>query len=111
MDGRNAIANSLPGSTAVYGWSGKTFQMLRTVSQLETLESHLYNLGMAWAAVFLTYGDMSMTASLIASIMMGTIIGTRILESTRSALARISWFGSCKFWVLLLKLFLESGTE
>ena len=56
---------------------------------------YLYNLGIAWAAVFLTYGDMSITASLIASIIIGTIIGTLMLERTRRALARINWFGSC----------------
>jgi len=56
---------------------------------------HLYSLGMAWAAVLRTYGDMSEAASLMANIMMGTMIGTRMLERTRSALARISWLGSC----------------
>ena len=40
---------------------------------------------------------MSITDSLIASIMIGTIIGTRMLERTRSALARISWFGSYQY--------------
>jgi len=39
---------------------------------------------------------MSLTDSLMANSMMGTIIETRILERTRRALARISWLGSCK---------------
>lgn len=55
---------------------------------------YLYSLGMAWAAVLRTYGDMSEAASLMANIMMGTIMGTRMLDSTRRALARISWLGS-----------------
>ena len=37
---------------------------------------------------------MSMTDSLMASIMIGTIMGTLILDNTRRALARISWLGS-----------------
>lgn len=49
---------------------------------------------MAWAAVLRTYGDMSDAASLMANIMMGTIMGTRMLDRTRRALARISWLGS-----------------
>ena len=32
--------------------------------------------------------------SLMASIIIGTMIETRILDSTRKALARINWFGS-----------------
>uniref|UniRef100_A0A6B0U3U7 Putative secreted protein n=1 Tax=Ixodes ricinus TaxID=34613 RepID=A0A6B0U3U7_IXORI len=56
--------------------------------------SKLWSLGIACAAVLRTYGDMSFTASLMDSIMMGTMTGTRILDSTRRALARISWFGS-----------------
>lgn len=51
---------------------------------------YLYNLGIAWAAVFLTYGDISEAESLIASMTIGTITGTLILERTRKALARIS---------------------
>lgn len=35
-----------------------------------------------------------MDASLMASIIMGTMMGTRTLDSTLSALARISWLGS-----------------
>lgn len=31
----------------------------------------------------------------MANIMMGTMMGTRMLERTRRALARISWLGSC----------------
>lgn len=38
----------------------------------------------------------SYNTSLIASIMIGTIIGTLILDNTLNALALISWFGSCK---------------
>ena len=45
---------------------------------------------MALAAVFLTYGDISLTASRIANIKIVTIVGTRILDRTRNALARIS---------------------
>ena len=52
---------------------------------------------MACAAVLRTYGDMSVTDSLMASIIIGTIIDTRMLERTRNALARISWLGSCKY--------------
>lgn len=51
---------------------------------------------MAWAAVFLTYGDMSDAASLMASIIMGTIMVTLMLERTRRALALMSWLGSCR---------------
>ncbi len=49
---------------------------------------------MAWAAVLRTYGDMSDAASLMANIMMGTMMVTLMLDSTRRALARISWLGS-----------------
>ena len=45
---------------------------------------------MAFAAVFRTYGDISLTASRIANIMIVTIVGTRILDKTRNALARIN---------------------
>lgn len=38
---------------------------------------------------------MSEAESLIASITIGTIMGTLMLDITRSALARISWLGSC----------------
>ena len=51
---------------------------------------------MACAAVLRTYGDISVTDSLMASIIIGTIIETRMLERTRNALARISWLGSYK---------------
>ncbi len=54
----------------------------------------LCSLGMAWAAVLRTYGDMSDAASLMANIMMGTMMVTLMLDSTRRALARISWLGS-----------------
>ena len=57
---------------------------------------YLYSLGMAWAAVFLTNGDMSLTLSLIANIMIGTIMLTRMLDNTRRADARINWLGSCE---------------
>jgi hypothetical protein len=50
----------------------------------------LYAFGMACAAVFRTNGDISTEASRIASIMIGTITGTRIDERTRNAEARIS---------------------
>ncbi len=56
---------------------------------------HLYSLGIACAAVFLTYGDISDAASLMANIIIGTMIVTLMLERTRRALALISWFGSC----------------
>jgi hypothetical protein len=56
---------------------------------------YLYSLGIPWAAVFLTYGDMSITASLIDNIIIGAIICTLILDNTRRALALINWFGSC----------------
>ena len=50
----------------------------------------LYAFGIACAAVFLTNGDISTEESRIASIMIGTITGTRIDERTRSADARIN---------------------
>ena len=45
-------------------------------------------------AVSEQYTQPSLT-SLMASIMMGAMMGTLILESTRRALPRISWLGSC----------------
>lgn len=46
---------------------------------------------------------MSITASLMANIMMGEIIRTRILDRTRKALARISWLGSFRArWNVLM---------
>jgi len=57
---------------------------------------YLCSLGMAWAAVFLTKGDMSLTHSLIESSMIGTMMGTRMLDNTLRALALINWFGSCE---------------
>lgn len=61
----------------------------------ETVKTtYLYSFGIACAAVFRTYGDISEAESLIANITMGTITGTRMLDRTRSALALISWFGS-----------------
>lgn len=62
---------------------------------------YLYSLGIACAAVFLTYGDISEAASLMANIIIGTMIVTLMLERTRRALALISWFGSwrsTKWW-------------
>ena len=56
--------------------------------------SRLCNFGMAWAAVLRTKGDMSTAESLMASMTMGTMTGTRMEERTRRAEARISWFGS-----------------
>lgn len=50
---------------------------------------------MACADVFLTYGDRSAAASFMANIIMGTIMGTRMLDKTLNALARINWLGSC----------------
>jgi len=67
-----------------------------TRPNMQSNSKYLYSFGMACAAVLRTYGDMSVTDSLMASIMIGTIIDTRILERTRNALARISWFGSYK---------------
>ena len=49
---------------------------------------------MAWAAVFLTKGERSLTPSLIESNIIGTIIWTLILDNTLKALARINWFES-----------------
>ena len=41
--------------------------------------------------------------SLMASIMMGAMMGTLILDRTRRALARMSWFGSLSpFWKVLM---------
>ena len=72
--------------------------------KLQTGDTYQYNLGIALAAVLRTYGDMSDTASFNDSIIMGTITGTRILDSTRNALARISWFGSCKKLIFKFKI-------
>jgi hypothetical protein len=58
--------------------------------------TNLYSFGIAWAAVFLTYGLMSAPESRIASITIGTMTVTLMLDKTLSALARINWFGSCK---------------
>jgi hypothetical protein len=62
--------------------------------------NYLYNLAIALAAVFLTYGDMSVTASLIANNIIVTIIGTLMLDKTRNALARIRGFGSLKEFII-----------
>ena len=69
--------------------SAKSFSMTWTHSSFCS-GSKLYILGMATAAVLRTYGDMSEAASLIASIMMGTMTGTRMEDRTRRADARIS---------------------
>lgn len=45
---------------------------------------------MACAAVFLTYGDMSADASLIASITIGVIMETLMLDRTLNAPALIN---------------------
>jgi len=65
-------------------WQCRHQQNYRTDS------ADLYSFGMACAAVLRTYGDMSLTDSLMARSMIGTIIETRILERTRRALARIN---------------------
>ena len=60
------------------------------IRQRRIVLPYLYSLGMACAAVLRTYGDMSITESLMASIMMGTIIGTLMLDKTLKALPLIS---------------------
>ena len=46
----------------------------------------------------MNYASRGLT-SLIASIIMGAMMGTRMEERTRSALARMSWLGSFSpFW-------------
>ena len=68
---------------------------------------YLYSLGIAWAAVFLTKGHMSVTPSLMAINIIGTIIDTLILESTLNALARIIWFESLKYFKFVFLLLLQ----
>ncbi len=52
--------------------------------------SYAWSFVIALAAVLRTYGDMSVTASLIPNIMIPEMIGTRMLDRTRNALALIS---------------------
>lgn len=66
---------------------------------------------MAWAAVLRTYGDMSDAASLMANIMMGTMMVTLMLDSTRRALARISWLGSWGYNDSQRIIYLESDAS
>ena len=50
---------------------------------------------------------MSVTPSLMAINIIGTIIDTLILESTLNALARIIWFESLKYFKLVFLLLLQ----
>ena len=74
--------------------SPKSFSITPTSSSFWFSGSSEYSLGMACAAVFRTKGLMSTAESLMASIMMGTMTGTRMEERTRRAEARMSWLGS-----------------
>lgn len=66
----------------------------KTTLKTEFFYHYLCNLGIAWAAVLRTYGDISEAESRMASITIGTMTLTLMLDKTLKALARISWFGS-----------------
>jgi hypothetical protein len=94
--GENTWNNSIHITSKVIGQVSDDVNIFQPVRYSPNISKYyLYSLGIPWAAVFLTYGDMSITASLIDNIIIGAIICTLILDNTRRALALINWFGSC----------------
>ena len=67
---------------------------------------------MAWAAILRTYGELSCTHFLMASVMIGTMTLRRMPDMTWRACARMSWFGlSRSFWKVLIESNEASGSN